>query len=353
MTRTACLLALLTLAGCGPTPTPVAPDPPPRLLRTFALEGVGGPADGTGIPGRIDHLAYDPATARLFVCCVANGSLEVIDLESGTRAGRVPGLHEPQGAAVAGGSVYVATGGDGKLRRFDARTLAPQGSVAVGEDADNVRVAPDGRVWVSHAGGLSRFDAATLAPLEAIKLPRMPEGFRLDPAGHAFANLPAGKRSAADGTVLGLKLPGGEPLWERTLAGRAGNFPMAFDPAGGRLFVATRRPARLIVLDTREGAILGEAECPPESDDLFFDPQSGCVAVLGGGSPPGPGDAGGAGAALELIRVAADGVPNRVGRADLPPHARTGAIAPDRRTVYVAVPGARGRPAEVREYGLE
>src|SRR5579885_2751078 len=114
MGRVAALVSLMALLGDNPQPAPAPGQPEenvsaPVLARTFPLEGVGGPADRTGIPGRIDHMAYDPATRRLFIACVANGSLEVIDLESGTRAGTVSGLRGPQGAAVAGRSVYVTT----------------------------------------------------------------------------------------------------------------------------------------------------------------------------------------------------------------------------------------------------
>ena len=76
----------------------------PVLVRTFPLEGVRGPADRTGIPGRIDHMAYDPATRRLFIACVANGSVEVIDLDAGKRIGTIGRLPGPQGVAVAGAS---------------------------------------------------------------------------------------------------------------------------------------------------------------------------------------------------------------------------------------------------------
>ncbi len=201
---------------------------------------------------------------------------------------------------------------------------------------------------------MTPFDAATLAPGRAVALPRMPEGFQLDPAGgRVFANLPGGKRSAADGAVVALKLPGGESLWERTLPGRAGNFPMAVDAANGRVFVASRRPPCLIVLNTGDGSILGETDCPPESDDVFFDARSGRVAVIGGGPPPGPDSPGGAGAALDLFAINGFGHPSRLGGVPLPPHARTGVLVPDWRVVYVGVPAFGGRQAEVREYRLD
>jgi hypothetical protein len=152
--------------------------------------------------------------------------------------------------------------------------------------------------------------------------------------------------------VIALKRPDGGPLWERKLSGRAGNFPMTLDQAHDRAFVVTRGPARLISLSTRDGSVLGETPCPPESDDLFFDSRSGLVAVIGGGSPPAPGDPGGAGASLDLFSVDDSGRPSRAGGVPLPPHTRTGALAADRRTIYVGVPGTQGRPTEIREFRL-
>src|SRR5262249_24773743 len=156
--------------------------------------------------------------------------------------------------------VYVATGGDGMIHRFGTRKLAAELSAAVGADADNVRIARDGKVWVSFGGegpgGLTCFDGGTMRPGIKLALPRMPEGFQLHPTGDAvFANLPAGKRSTADGTVIGLKRPAGERLWERKLTGRAGNFPMTLDAKNDWLFIVARQPARLICLSTRDGSI--------------------------------------------------------------------------------------------------
>jgi hypothetical protein len=145
MLRYVTTLVLAGLLGAGPEQAPVPG-------RTFPLADVRGAADRTGIEGRLDHMRYDPATHRLFIACVGNGSLEVIDLDSGARAGSVRGLRGPQGVAVSGGSVYVTTGDDGVLHQFDTRTLAPGKSVPVGDDADNVRVARDGKIWVSFGG---------------------------------------------------------------------------------------------------------------------------------------------------------------------------------------------------------
>src|SRR3954452_12269652 len=72
------------------------------------------------VEGRIDHLAVDLARHRLFVAELGNGSVGVVDLEQGKLLKRIGGLKEPQGVGYVPGSdsVYVASAGDGTLRRY-------------------------------------------------------------------------------------------------------------------------------------------------------------------------------------------------------------------------------------------
>lgn len=52
-----------------------------------------------GVEGRIDHFAFDAASARLFVCALGNNSVEVLDLRKGERIHSITGLGAPQGVA--------------------------------------------------------------------------------------------------------------------------------------------------------------------------------------------------------------------------------------------------------------
>ena len=330
------------------------------------LPGLTGTRTNVGVPGRIDHFAFDPVTQRLFVAALENGSLEIIDTGAGRRARSLAGLSRPQGAAVIPqrGLVAVATGGDGRLHLYDTRTLEKRAELEIGSDADNVRY--DGltdTLLVSHgstnAGAITILSASTWAEVGRLSFPSRPESFQLDPAGHRlFANLPEGIRAVKDGKVAVADRRAG--LVERCLQipGRARNFPMAYDAAHDRVFVVTRRPARLMVIDAGSCRIAGEAACVDDSDDVFFDPVSGCLLVIGGGfrpdlqtpdemSPCNPvGDVG----AVELFAVDRAGHPRRVAAVPTAPHARTGLWVAARRTLYVAVPMRPGHDAELREY---
>jgi hypothetical protein len=139
------------------------------------------------VRGRIDHLAIDLARHRLFVAELGNGSLGVVDLGQGKLLQRIDGLAEPQGVAYlpATDTVYLASGGDGSLRRFGGDDLAPLGVTELGDDADNVRVdARAGRVIVGYGdGALALVDAASGARTGEIALEGHPEAFQVEAGG--------------------------------------------------------------------------------------------------------------------------------------------------------------------------
>src|SRR5439155_20661078 len=64
------------------------------------------------VEGRIDHLAFDAATQRLYVAALGNNTVEVLDLKTGGHVRRLAGFREPQGiAVVADGKVVAVANG--------------------------------------------------------------------------------------------------------------------------------------------------------------------------------------------------------------------------------------------------
>jgi hypothetical protein len=60
------------------------------------------------------------------------------------------------------------------------------------------------------------------------------------------------------------------------------NFPMALDESDHRLFVATRNPPRLVVLDTNSGRLVATLPSVQDSDDLYYDSARKRVYIPGG-----------------------------------------------------------------------
>src|SRR5215207_7353971 len=230
----AALCCLSLVLGLLPSELrPAEPNPPLVLERTIPLPGVSG---------RIDHIAVDFRRRRLLVAELSNGSVDVIDLASGKAVHRIGGLSEPQGVGYAplADLVAVASAGDGSVRLFRGEDLQPTGTVALGEDADNVRIDRRiGRVVVGYGrGGLAVLDPESRSVVGGTKLPAYPEGFQLDPdIGRAYVNVPDG------GQVVVVDLAAGEQVeaW-RVPEGLRANFPMVLDTESRVLARVFRSP---------------------------------------------------------------------------------------------------------------
>lgn len=312
--------ASLTLFGCG-APSTAAGPAPLVLERTIPLAGV---------QGRIDHLAIDPKRKRLFVAELGNGSVEAIDLASGRSLGRAGGLKEPQGVAYlpARNELAVASGGDGVVRFYRADDLALVSSIAVGGDADNLRVDAGGRLVVGYGeGALGVIDPATRTLVRKVSLPGHPESFQLE-GDRAYVNVPD-----AGATLMADLATGREVGRWRNTAGRF-NFPLALEPGGGRIAVVYRLPAKVALLDRVTGQTSQALDTCGDSDDAFFDVPRHRLYVVCGGGAVDVFDA----SSAKYARIAR--VPTRSG-------ARTGWFSPDLDRLYVAARQTGDAPAAI------
>jgi hypothetical protein len=237
------------------------PDPPLVLERAIALKKVRG---------RIDHMAVDLGRNRLFVAELGNDSVDVIDVKSGQTIHRIAGLKVPQGVAYTrqGDLVVIANAGDGSIRLYRASDFAPAGTIALGDDSDNIRVDPrDFRLMVGYGhGGLAVIDPVSRSLVAGIKLAAHPEGFQIDPqSNRVFVNIPDARQIA----VIDLEAGRQAATWAVSAA-RA-NFPMALDSAAKRLATVFRSPARLILLDMATGAVVANLPTCGDADDIFLD----------------------------------------------------------------------------------
>lgn len=231
------------------------------LERTIALHDVRG---------RIDHMAIDLARKRLLIAELGNNSVDVIDLSAGAVAHRFAGLREPQGVGYAARSdtILVANAGDGSVRLFNASDFSQTGSIALGDDADNVRIDPrTGFAVVGYgSGGLAVIDPGSGTKVADVRLPAHPEAFEIDPrVDHAYVNIPDAHQIA----VVDLEARRVVSTWPMRYAGA--NFPIAFDPAQSLLASAFRSPPSLLLLDVASGAERQRLPVCDDADDVFFD----------------------------------------------------------------------------------
>src|SRR5438876_5264898 len=119
---------------------------PLRLIRTIPMPNV---------KGRIDHMDVDVKGKRLFVAGLENGSLEVVDLQTGKWLKSIPGFKKTQGIAYVPSlnKVFVASGDDGMLRVFRGDTLEPLDAIKLDLGPNRVAYDPDRKLLYVGYGG--------------------------------------------------------------------------------------------------------------------------------------------------------------------------------------------------------
>lgn len=282
-----------------------------------------------GVSGRIDHFAVDVAGRRLFVAALGNDTVEAFDLATSRHSRSLSGFGEPQGVLYVAASrrLFVANGAADRVDVLDGGSLEPLKHVEHLPDADNLRLAPDGRVVVGYGKGALRFlDASSGDSLGEVRLSGHPEAFQLEPGGsHAYVNVPTARHVA----VVDREKASVIATWR--VADARANFPMTLDEAGRRLFVGARSPALMLVFDTRSGKVLARLAICGDTDDLFFDAERRRLYVVCGEGK---------------VEVFAPDL-SREASIDTARGARTGLFVPEFGRLYVAAPASRGAPARV------
>ena len=124
--------------------------------------------------------------------------------------------------------------------------------------------------------------------------------------------------------------------WETP--GVSGNFPMALDERGRRLFVGARSPAAMLVYDIDTGKVVARLSIGGDTDDLFFDEERKRVyAICGEGK-------------VDVFRQETPDRYVREGSIGTVARARTGLFVAEEGKLYVAAPASGGSPARVLVY---
>lgn len=305
-------------------------EPPLRLQSTIALPDV---------QGRIDHMAFDPKTGRLFVAALGNNTVEVVDVKLGKRLHTIPGLHEPQGVVYLPDvdRLYIANGDDGTLQVFDGSSYRLIKTVNLGSDADNVRFDHERReIYVGYGSGALAVLAEDGTKVADITLDAHPESFQFERNGpKIFVNLPDSRKIA----VVDRQTRGVIANW--STGGALANFPMALDEQDHRLFIVCRQPAELLVLNTETGVVIAKLPAANDCDDVFYDPASKRLYASGG-----------EGRVSVFERQSADQY-RELGKVATRKGARTSFFSAEFHSLYIAARQQGAEPAAIYVYRVE
>jgi DNA-binding beta-propeller fold protein YncE len=294
----------------------------------------------SGVEGRIDHFAFDPAGERLFVCALGNNTVEVVDLRKGERLRSITGPGAPQGVAYVPelDRVFVANDKGGICKIYDGKSFQPVGELNFKDDADNIRYdEATKKIYIGFgSGGIGIVSAPDGKQIGSIKLSAHPEAFALEKQGkRIFVNVPDARHVAV------IDREKGEVInkWGTDLA--LANFPMALDEANHRLFVGCRLPSRLVVLNTDSGDVVAKINISGDSDDVFYDSKRHRIyAICGAGK-------------IDIINQADANTYKAFAKVNTASGSRTGLFVPAQDTLFVAVPHRGPQQAEIRSYQVE
>lgn len=271
LTTLACIWAAVARAGAEDGSAG-----PYRVARTLHVGGEGG----------WDYMTFDPDTHRLYITRTTHTM--VVDANDGKVIADIPGGTRNHGTALVPqvGRGFITDGKDGdagSVTVFDVKTNEVLGKVKAPVDADGIIYDPaSGKVLVvcGDAGVLvpidPKLDPSNGKTEEPVDLGGKPEFLAADGEGKAYINL-ADKDQVAVVDTKQMKVlahwptaPGGEPTG------------LSIDRAHGRLFIGCRKPAKLVVMSTKDGTILGDFPIGSGVDATLYDHALGLASCADG-----------------------------------------------------------------------
>jgi DNA-binding beta-propeller fold protein YncE len=241
-----------------------------------------------GYTGDFDHFAVDVKGNRLFLAAEDHGTLEVFDLATGAHLRTVTGVDTPHAVLYlgAGNRLLVTDSGAGGTRVFDATSYRRIATIRLAPGADSMAYdAHSGAMYLvtgGRNGSLGQSWLVMLNPRTGIKLAETRfdtdkvEALAVEEKGsRLFVNV-TGKNEVGVLDKGSLRVLQTWPM--RT--GEA-NAAMAFDEANGRLFVVTRKPYQLLVLDTRDGAVVATLPAPQRTNEAIYDAANRRIYLAG------------------------------------------------------------------------
>ena len=231
-----------------------------------------------GYDGDVDHLYADLQVNKLFVAAEDHGTVEVFDLETGRHLRTLTTFKTPHAFFLVPGTHRLIVTDDAGPRIIDDRTYKVLGHLELhpGAGSDTEYYDPSTKHLFIVSGGsdvhmkhcwLSEIDPWTGRVLREHRFDSdHVEALRAEQHGdRMFINV-ADKNEVDVLSKKTLKVIARWPI-----VGAKTNLAMSLDDAHHRLFVTTRNPTKLIVLDTDNGRTVATVDVPAVNDGTDFD----------------------------------------------------------------------------------
>ena len=328
------LLFIFALVFACAAPSSAQEKAPLRLVQTIDVPGVR----------KWDHFGVDLKGNRLFVASEEEPAVEVFDLRTNKHLQSLTEFKEPHNIVPFPElkKIYVVDGEASEIKILDYDSYKLIGSTALTIDADPVVYDPASKYLYVVNGGreaktptclISIVDTTTGKKITDMKLEtNRLESMAIEKSSQRlFVNM-------TGNNVIGVvdrEKRAVVQTWPIT-AGKD-NVPMQYDEATHRLFVATRKPSKLVVVNTDTGKEVTSLDVADYVDDLSYDAARHRLYVPGGG---------GEGAITVVEQQSADDY-RVIATIPTKPKAKTARLIPELNRYYVGVPGKDKEPPKI------
>jgi len=313
---------------------------PLKLVETIPLPGLHD--------GDFDHFAPDVEGHRLFLTGEENEKVLVLDTTSNKLIHTIEDVKAPHAILYRKDlkKLFIVEGDASAVKVYDGDSYKLVGEIKVSIDADSIAYDPATNYLYVVNGGreahtpyslISVIDTNSSKKLRDIKINSdHVEAIVLEKSGpRMFLNI-TGQNAVG---VLDRNKDTLMATWPLP-AGDTQNVAMALDEANHRLFVITRKPGKLIVLDSGGGKVIADLPAVGFVDDMSYDAKQKRLYLAGD----------------QFVDVFEQQDPDHYALlAKIPGsfRAKTGILVPELHRYYLAVPHHEKKDAEVRVYELQ
>jgi WD40 repeat protein len=310
---------------------------PLKLIKSVPLPGLKD--------GDFDHFTADLESKRLFAAAEENSKVLVFDLDSGKLLQTLSDLKAPHSLVYRGDlkKLFVVDGDLGKIRMYDGTTYKNAGDIDLREGADSMAYDPATKYMYVVTGGndakmpnsyLTTVDTTTGKKIGDIKLDSNDvEAVVLEKSGPRAFVVIRGNNTIEVFDRQKQTLLATWPLLKDATKPTA----MAFDESSHRLFVGTRNPGKLVVVDSNSGQVVANQPGASMIDDMGFDPAHKHIFFAGTES-------------LDVFQEHDADHYELAGRVPTAFRAKTGLFVPELNRYYLGVPHHETKNAELRIY---
>ncbi len=330
------LLLFFTVTANSRAQEPV----PLKLVATIPLPGLQD--------GDFDHFAPDVDGHRLFLTGEENGKVLVLDSSTNKLIHTMEDVKAPHAIFYRKDlkKLFIVEGDASAVKVYDSDSYKLLDEIKVSVDADSIAYDPATNYLYVVNGGreahtpyslISVVDTNSSKKLRDIKInSNHVEAIVLEKGGpRMFCNI-TGRNAVG---VLDRNKSALTATWPLP-AGDTQNVAMALDEATHRLFVVTRKPGKLIVLNSDSGKVIADLPAVGFVDDLSFAAKQRRLYLAGD----------------QFVDVFEQKDPDHYALlAKIPGsfRAKTGILIPELNRYYLAVPHHEKKDAEVRVYEVQ